>query len=1232
MNLLIVAALAAVCGAAKLDRTYLPPASARTAGGSEASLQTPNSFSQNSVPKGSYTNDFQGVVVDAALAGTRGASGSEETGLGSPRNAYGSTASKVGEAAFRGAQAAFRFPQGFGPNSAFASQTSQDSEFEARESPDGVDVSGESQFVDSRPERPQAAQERGANTLRFDSEVGVESFNYAFETDNGISAEETGTATNGVQAQGGYSYTGDDGKVYTVTYTADEGGYQPRGDHLPTPPPIPEEILKSLEQNARDEANGVVDDGLYDAQKYNAGGDYAESDSANGKQNDGPSAGTRNTDVDASGTFINQNIQNEPFNPNRQGGDKTVNQFTSFQNNADNRVGSRNEYLPPFQQTPQRQQNSSPDSSDADSSSSFQHGSTEGSGNFHSQSQQNRPTSQSFDSKPTTNQFNGFKQSTNGNQVNQNGNRLSSQSNRQQFGSAANAASDKGRNQFSAHASASFNSQHATSVPDTELTTPFETSPQDAQSAQSSAPSINAFGFNNQPSHNGQSHFTSQNSHLQTSQAPAQPTIPSFPQSRPQNSNNVPVGGNRNTQSGFSTQAPRQQEQFTKQTAFGSKRPQFSQNQFSQNADNQFSPSTQRPQFAQQATGQDDSYYYNQPSRIFNSPQSPSRFSSAPANQFDRVTQRPSSSQAPQEEENYPSTAFPSQNGQRQGPSRGPSFPTQSTPSDNQFQSNGIASATNGITQASASPFTAPTSAPSFSGQHSSHSRQQLQHSSFQSSRPSSPEPSKPSFSAQSTSPSQSSGALSNQFEKQNFESAKPLSQQPLQQVKEIKLDDDTKPEAPVTNLQYNGEVYEYTKPAEMLPPPENGFGQFGTKLPSAQKPAEPQPQFGQTASAQVTSQPHFGQSTTSAQATSQTFAPQSTQFSQSAKAQQGNQFGSRPQFGQSTTSAQATSQTFAPQSTQFSQSAKAQQGNQFGSRPQFGQSTTSAQITSQTFAPHSTQFSQSAKAQQGNQLGSRPQFGQSTASAEASSKPFAPQPTQFSQSSQGKFGSQPQFGQSATSSQQATSVSFAPQPTQFSQSGKISQGNQFGSRPQFGQSTTSSQQTTSDSFAPQPTQFSQSATDQQNTFGSRPQFGQVHSQSQQSTSFDSKPQFGQATQTDQFSAQTQESSAKPSKQFNQAHQTEQHSNQFQRRPSQGSFASAETPKPFGQENTSTCCQDAFGQQPSFGKPSQDSSIASTFQSNSAFKPAQSSSVAGKGEVFDGPRAPPSFDETGYHY
>lgn len=244
----IIAALIAVCGAAKLDRTYLPPASAKTAGGSPGSLQTPlqNSLGNNGLgglPKGSFTNDFEGVVVDAVAAGTR-ASGNEETGLGAPRLSYGSANSKVGAAGFKTNNNAFNDDRQSAINQRF--QSGQGSNF-----PTGGS------------ERPRAALDRSANILRFESEVGPEAYSYGFETDNGIVAEENGVATNGVQAQGGYSYTGDDGQVYSVTYTADEGGYQPKGDHLPTPPPIPEEILRSLEQNARDEAAGLIDDGEY---------------------------------------------------------------------------------------------------------------------------------------------------------------------------------------------------------------------------------------------------------------------------------------------------------------------------------------------------------------------------------------------------------------------------------------------------------------------------------------------------------------------------------------------------------------------------------------------------------------------------------------------------------------------------------------------------------------------------------------------------------------------------------------------------------------------------------------------------------------------------------------------------------------------------------------------------------------------------------------------------------
>lgn len=47
--------------------------------------------------------------------------------------------------------------------------------------------------------------------------------------------------------QGSYSYTDDDGNVFTVRYTADDQGFRAQGDHFPTPPPIPPEIQRGLD-------------------------------------------------------------------------------------------------------------------------------------------------------------------------------------------------------------------------------------------------------------------------------------------------------------------------------------------------------------------------------------------------------------------------------------------------------------------------------------------------------------------------------------------------------------------------------------------------------------------------------------------------------------------------------------------------------------------------------------------------------------------------------------------------------------------------------------------------------------------------------------------------------------------------------------------------------------------------------------------------------------------------
>jgi hypothetical protein len=97
--------------------------------------------------------------------------------------------------------------------------------------------------------------------VKQEQEVNFDgSYRSSYETGNGISASEQGALKNAGnpeteanEVSGSFTYTGDDGVVYTIQYIANENGFQPQGAHLPvgpTPPPIPEAIQRSLEYNA----------------------------------------------------------------------------------------------------------------------------------------------------------------------------------------------------------------------------------------------------------------------------------------------------------------------------------------------------------------------------------------------------------------------------------------------------------------------------------------------------------------------------------------------------------------------------------------------------------------------------------------------------------------------------------------------------------------------------------------------------------------------------------------------------------------------------------------------------------------------------------------------------------------------------------------------------------------------------------------------------------------------
>ncbi|XP_045621208.1 cuticle protein AM1159 [Procambarus clarkii] len=96
--------------------------------------------------------------------------------------------------------------------------------------------------------------------LRDDrQDSGDGNFNYAFEADNGILTEASGSpgAQGQSNIQGVYRLTFPEGGTAEVRYVADENGFQPQSDLIPTPHPLPAHVHDLLRIAEEQRAQGV---------------------------------------------------------------------------------------------------------------------------------------------------------------------------------------------------------------------------------------------------------------------------------------------------------------------------------------------------------------------------------------------------------------------------------------------------------------------------------------------------------------------------------------------------------------------------------------------------------------------------------------------------------------------------------------------------------------------------------------------------------------------------------------------------------------------------------------------------------------------------------------------------------------------------------------------------------------------------------------------------------------